>query len=154
MQAHFDWDARDRSLAVFAGALTKKTKDGLDMNTETGIMQYMILDHDDPGMAQLRRGALAYCVLALLAQGEGYGFDIAQTLTSLSLIASEGTIYPLLARLRKEGVVDSVWRESPKGPPRRYYRLTPQGESALEDFRATWYPFRDAVDGLLTRSTP
>lgn len=117
-------------------------------------MYSMIVNEDDSGIAQLRRGASAYCVLALLIQGESYGFDIAKTLSELGLIAGEGTIYPLLARLRKDGVVETVWRESSKGPPRRYYRLTTRGSAALQKFQITWGPFRDAVDLLLNGSTP
>ena len=65
------------------------------------------------------------------------------------MVTSEGTIYPLLTRLRKEELVTTFWRESESGPPRRYYRLTDAGDGALADFTREWTRFRDAVDSLL-----
>jgi PadR family transcriptional regulator PadR len=62
------------------------------------------------------------------------------------MVTSEGTIYPLLTRLRRDGLVTSSWRESPSGPPRRYYQITPKGRRALDDFVAEWRRFRRAVD--------
>jgi PadR family transcriptional regulator PadR len=62
------------------------------------------------------------------------------------MVTSEGTIYPLLSRLRRDGLVESTWRESPTGPPRRYYQATPAGRRALDGFRLEWSRFRDAVD--------
>lgn len=101
-------------------------------------------------MTQMRRGALEYCVLALLAGGEHYGFELVQTLSrSDALLTSEGTIYPLLSRLRREGLVETEWRESPSGPPRKYYRLTADGRAALAAFRRQWIVFRQAVDSIL-----
>lgn len=102
-------------------------------------------------MAQIRRGAIEYCVLALLRDGgEQYGFDLVRTLAAADeLVTSEGTIYPLLTRLRQEGLVATTWRESPQGPPRRYYRITHEGKEALEAFTEQWIRFRSAVDRLL-----
>jgi PadR family transcriptional regulator PadR len=98
-------------------------------------------------LAQMRRGTLQYCVLALLAFEERYGFDLVRTLGDANgMVTSEGTIYPLLSRLRRDGLVESRWRESSSGPPRRYYRATEAGKSALDDFRREWRRFRDAVD--------
>jgi PadR family transcriptional regulator PadR len=101
-------------------------------------------------LSQMRRGALEYCVLALLRDGERYGFELVRRLgDSDGLLTSEGTVYPLLSRLRRDGVVETTWRESTSGPPRRYYRLTRAGSLALEVFSEEWRRFRDAVDGLL-----
>lgn len=98
----------------------------------------------------LRRGALEYCVLALLAGRARYGLDIARELTADGvLMGSEGTLYPLLARLRRAGWVTTSWQESTEGPPRRYYSLTENGAAVLEDFRPAWKLFRDAVDAAL-----
>jgi len=89
-------------------------------------------------------------VLALLRPGERYGFDLARQLAGrLGLVAGEGTVYPLLARLRRRGLVATTWQESTQGPPRRYYRLTEDGRAELEAFAADWARFRDAVDGVL-----
>jgi PadR family transcriptional regulator PadR len=100
---------------------------------------------------QLRRGVLEFCVLAMLETEERYGFDLVRTLGEVDgiMVTSEGTLYPLLSRLRKDGAVDSTWQESAAGPPRRYYRLTPEGRQALEEFRTEWTRFRDAVDRVL-----
>jgi PadR family transcriptional regulator, regulatory protein PadR len=67
------------------------------------------------------------------------------------MVTSEGTIYPLLSRLRRDGLVESTWQESPSGPPRRYYRLTESGRAALETFKREWDRFRDAVDHFVER---
>lgn len=99
--------------------------------------------------AQLRRGVLEHCVLALVESRPMYGLDLARALHDHGVLDSEGTLYPLLSRLRRRGLVDSTWEESPSGPPRRYYRLTPDGRLALAGFRAEWGRFRSAVDTLL-----
>ena len=103
-------------------------------------------------LTNLRRGALEYCVLAMLSDRPLYGLDIARSLTADSvLLASEGTLYPLLARLRRAGLVETTWQESPSGPPRRYYAMTDQGRRAVEAFAHAWTPFRNAVDAALTQ---
>jgi PadR family transcriptional regulator PadR len=107
----------------------------------------------DALLAQMRRGTLQYCVLSLLADEERYGFDLVRGLSELDgMVTSEGTIYPLLSRLRRDGLVESTWQESPSGPPRRYYRLTTAGRDALEGFRLEWRRFRDAVDHFVERT--
>jgi PadR family transcriptional regulator PadR len=106
----------------------------------------------DALLAQMRRGTLQYCVLSLLADEERYGFDLVRGLAEMDgMVTSEGTIYPLLSRLRRDGLVESTWQESPSGPPRRYYRLTDAGRSALEGFKLEWRRFRDAVDHFVER---
>jgi len=106
----------------------------------------------DALLAQMRRGTLQYCVLALLAAEERYGFDLVCALAAVDgMVTSEGTIYPLLSRLRRDGLVDSTWRESSAGPPRRYYRLTARGSAALDAFSDEWTRFRDAVDHFVER---
>ncbi len=103
-------------------------------------------------LAQMRKGTLQYCVLALLAREERYGFDLVRALGEVDgMVTTEGTIYPLLGRLRRDGLVETTWRESPSGPPRRYYRLTAAGHSALEAFAREWSRFRDAVDQFVER---
>jgi PadR family transcriptional regulator PadR len=110
----------------------------------------MVDGRQDALLAQMRRGTLQYCVLALLASEERYGFDLVRGLADVDgMITSEGTIYPLLSRLRRDGLVESSWRESSTGPPRRYYRLTETGRSSLAEFRLEWRRFRDAVDTLV-----
>ena len=101
-------------------------------------------------ISQLRRGVLEFCVLALLRDGERYSFDLVRALGDAEgLVTSEGTLYPLLGRLRREGMVQSTWRESVSGPPRRYYRITQDGDAALRAFASQWARFRDSVDTLI-----
>ena len=112
-------------------------------------MRNMVEDHERPWLTQLRRGVAEHCVLALLRAEPGYGFDLAQILARQGLVSGEGTIYPLLARLRRAQWVETFWKESSEGPPRRYYRLTPLGEAVLTQFADEWGRFRDAVDQVL-----
>ncbi|MCW3066849.1 MAG: transcriptional regulator, PadR-like family [Solirubrobacterales bacterium] len=110
----------------------------------------MVRASREASLSQLRRGVLEFCVLALLEGEERYGFELVRTLSEAEgMVTTEGTLYPLLGRLRREGVVETTWRESPAGPPRRYYRLTPQGRSVLAAFTGDWTRFRDAVDAVL-----
>lgn len=114
----------------------------------------MVPDDASKLMSQMRRGAIEYCVLALLRRQERYGFELTQALAEAGgLVTSEGTIYPLLSRLRRERLVDSSWRESAQGPPRRYYSLTSEGTAALGAFAEQWAKFRDAVDRLMAEET-
>jgi PadR family transcriptional regulator len=109
---------------------------------------------DTNRLPQLRRGVAEQCVLALLTGGEKYGFELARELGARGqIIASEGTLYPLLTRLRRNGLVRTSWQESNSGPPRRYYHLTSDGELALASFKKQWRVFRDAVDEILSEGT-
>ncbi|HET7520307.1 MAG TPA: PadR family transcriptional regulator [Candidatus Limnocylindria bacterium] len=101
-------------------------------------------------LTELRRGVLEYCVLAVVRREESYAFEIVRELAAADeLVTSEGTIYPLLSRLRRDRLVTTTWRESESGPPRRYYRITPEGARALEGFTGDWRRFRHAVDKIL-----
>jgi PadR family transcriptional regulator PadR len=102
-------------------------------------------------LTELRRGTVEYCVLALLRRREMYGFELVKTLEETGgLVTSLGTIYPLLARLRGEGLITTTERRSESGPPRRYYGLTPQGRGVLAEFIGEWGRFRDSVDRLFS----
>jgi len=107
------------------------------------------VERRDQVFSQLRRGVLEYCVMAALRDDERYGYELVSELAAEGLLSSEGTIYPLLGRLRKDGTVATRWRESSSGPPRRYYSLTARGHEALERFGYEWARFRDAVDEAL-----
>jgi PadR family transcriptional regulator PadR len=101
-------------------------------------------------LTELRRGVLEHCVLAVVRDEESYGFDIVRALSEAGeLVTSEGTIYPLLSRLRRDHLVTTTWRESDAGPPRRYYQITDAGRRALDAFVGDWTRFRNAVDALL-----
>jgi PadR family transcriptional regulator PadR len=102
-------------------------------------------------ISQMRRGTIEYCVLALVRKEERYGFDIVKELEQVEgMVAGEGTIYPLLARLRRDGLVTTSWKESSSGPPRRYYRLSPRGKRALDEFVVEWERFRSAVERFVS----
>lgn len=94
-------------------------------------------------------------MLALLVDEERYGFDIVRTLGAIDgMVTGEGTLYPLLTRLRKSGLVSTTWRESDAGPPRKYYGITAQGRRALADFTVEWRRFSAAVDTMLSKGAP
>lgn len=104
----------------------------------------------DGRMSQFRKGAVELAILALLHRAEAYGGEIVDALASYpGLAISAGTVYPLLSRLRKAGVIDSLWRESPVGPPRKYYRLTAEGAAEFGAMAKAWSGVSDAMDELL-----
>jgi len=106
----------------------------------------------DGRISQFRKGAVELAILALLHHGEAYGGEIVEALASHpGLAISAGTVYPLLSRLRKAGVIDSLWRESPVGPPRKYYRLTPEGSAEFEAMAKAWEGVAGAMDTLLNK---
>jgi PadR family transcriptional regulator PadR len=102
-------------------------------------------------LSQLRRGALEYCVLGLLSGQELYGFDLVKRLGAMEgMVTGEGTVYPLLSRLQRDGRVSSSWRESSSGgPPRKYYTITARGQRALAEFTTEWSRFSRTVDRIL-----
>jgi PadR family transcriptional regulator, regulatory protein PadR len=113
-------------------------------------MRGMVSGRRESLVTELRRGTLEYCVLALLRGEPRYGFDLVRALSDVDgLVTSEGTIYPLLSRLRRDGLVKTTWRESPSGPPRRYYELTDAGKGGIEQFITEWDRFTQAVSRLL-----
>jgi PadR family transcriptional regulator, regulatory protein PadR len=116
-------------------------------------MRYMVAGDAGNLVAQMRRGVLPYCVLALLRDKERYGFELVRAMASIDgMVTGEGTLYPLLARLRRQQLVETSWQESATGPPRRYYWLAPAGREALADFAGSWRQLRDSVDDLLAGS--
>lgn len=99
--------------------------------------------------SQLRRGVLEFCILGLIETGPRYGYEIVTRLADApQLAAGEGTIYPLLRRLRKDGWLETYWQESATGPPRQYYQLTETGRAALAAMRGEWRRLVDAVRQL------
>ncbi|HUZ86330.1 MAG TPA: PadR family transcriptional regulator [Candidatus Baltobacterales bacterium] len=98
---------------------------------------------------QLRKGVIEYCVLAMLRDKPCYGGELVQLMSNNDgLLVSEGTIYPLLSRMRAEGLVETEWQETAGGSPRRYYSLTRSGRQAVTDFHGEWLRFRATVDGI------
>lgn len=104
----------------------------------------------DGRFSQFRKGAVELAILALLHGREAYGGEVVERLAGHpGLAISAGTVYPLLSRLKKAGLIDSVWRESPLGPPRKYYSLSAVGESEFEAMAKAWNGVTDAMDELL-----
>ena len=97
---------------------------------------------------QYKKGVLELCVLCMLAREDRYGFDLVSEI-SRSIAMSEGTIYPLLKRLRDEGNLTTFLRESSEGPPRKYYRLTEQGRALARSMKAEWEEFVRAVARII-----
>ena len=87
--------------------------------------------------------------MALILRTPRYAYELIEALGKTGLLTTEGTLYPLLSRLRRDGLVKTEWRESTDGPPRRYYELTAEGRRALTVFKNQWTGFRRAVDGIL-----
>lgn len=102
--------------------------------------------------SQLRKGMLDYCVLLLLKDGPAYANDIVNKLKAANLIVVEGTLYPLLMRLKKENLLSYNWQESTMGPPRKYYCLTSEGETFLKELNTAWNELVDSVNRLQSPS--
>jgi len=88
--------------------------------------------------AQMRKGVLEFCILSVLSSGDAYPSDIIRRLKEANLIVVEGTLYPLLTRLKNAGLLSYRWQESQAGPPRKYFALTADGQSFLNELRASW----------------
>lgn len=107
----------------------------------------------DAWVTQIRKGVVELAVLALLATESKYGSQIVEELADRPALAlSTGTVYPLLSRLRKAGLVDTAWRESPVGPPRKYYTLTGSGRAALAEMAGAWRSVVTDVDATIAAS--
>ena len=98
--------------------------------------------------SQMRKGMLEYCIMLLLHKEPAYASDIIQKLKEAKLIVVEGTLYPLLTRLKKDDLLGYEWIESTQGPPRKYYRLTEKGEEILRELELSWRELNDTVEHL------
>ncbi|MGB3592347.1 MAG: PadR family transcriptional regulator [Nonlabens sp.] len=95
--------------------------------------------------AQMRKGVLEYCILSVLKENDAYVAEILDTLKDAKLLVVEGTIYPLLTRLKNAGLLSYRWEESTGGPPRKYYGLTETGKIFLSELTTTWKELKNAV---------
>jgi PadR family transcriptional regulator, regulatory protein PadR len=96
--------------------------------------------------AQMRKGVLEFCILSVLKEKDAYTSEILDTLKNAKLLVVEGTIYPLLTRLKNDGLLSYRWEESTAGPPRKYYGLTETGKTFLNELNSTWTELSDAVN--------
>ncbi|QIE58108.1 PadR family transcriptional regulator [Rasiella rasia] len=103
--------------------------------------------------AQMRKGVLEYCILSILQGGEAYTSDILETLKDAKMLVVEGTIYPLLTRLKNAGLLAYRWEESTSGPPRKYYELTETGSLFLNELTTTWSELQRAVNKVTSTTS-
>ncbi|MBO0948056.1 PadR family transcriptional regulator [Fibrella forsythiae] len=101
---------------------------------------------------QMRKGILEFCILHIISRGEIYASDMLDELTSARIMVVEGTLYPLLTRLKNAGLLDYKWVESTSGPPRKYYMLTELGRNSLESLNETWQELSDSVKLIVNRA--
>ena len=102
--------------------------------------------------AQMRKGVLEMCVLAVIAGRETYPPEIIDQLKGTNVLVKEGTLYPLLIRLKNDGLVDYIWREGVKGPPRKYFTISNTGKQFLEELTASWQDLVNAVNETIERN--
>ena len=98
--------------------------------------------------AAIRKGLLEFLILRIIAADQVYVADILQRLAPTEFATQEGTLYPLLSRMRRDGLLDYEWRESDAGPPRKYYRLTPAGQAQLSELNDYWQQINTTVQQM------
>lgn len=96
--------------------------------------------------AQMRKGVLEYCILSTLRRNDAYASSLIAELKEAQMIVVEGTLYPLLTRLKNQGMLSYRWEESTQGPPRKYYSLTDKGKDALAEMDAAWKQIVDSIE--------
>ena len=98
--------------------------------------------------SQMRKGFLEYCILSILSRMDAYPSSLIAELRKVNMIVVEGTIYPLLIREKNQGLLTYRWEESPQGPPRKYYSITPKGRDTLREMDAAWKELVDTINEL------
>ena len=101
--------------------------------------------------SQMRKGILEFCILSLLRDKDCYTSEILDMLKEAKLVVVEGTVYPLLTRLKNDELLSYRWEESTSGPPRKYYKLTEKGELFLEELAKTWVELANAVEQIIKK---
>ena len=101
--------------------------------------------------AQMRKGILEYCILAVLSRNSCYASDIIRELKEVKVMVVEGTLYPILTRQKNAGLLSYRWEESQQGPPRKYYELTENGRNFLADLDTSWQELVDSVSQIRNR---
>ncbi|MDA9595818.1 PadR family transcriptional regulator [Flavobacteriaceae bacterium] len=98
---------------------------------------------------QIRKGLIEFCVLQIISRGKVYTTDIIEELHKSKIIVVEGTLYPLLNRLKSSNYVEYLWQETSQGPPRKYYTLTKEGSDHLKDLNVSWVELDKAVNKII-----
>lgn len=102
----------------------------------------------DKAKIQMRKGILELCILSIIKRGDLYASDIIDELKSAEMIVVEGTLYPLLTRLKNADLLNYRWEESTSGPPRKYYSLTEDGQNFLKELKTTWDELQNTVNRI------
>lgn len=102
--------------------------------------------------SQMRKGILEFCILSIIRRGEAYPSDIVEEMKAASLQILEGTLYPLLTRLKNADMLTYRWVESNSGPPRKYFSLTPKGEAFYQELEQTWLELSNGVNALTNKT--
>lgn len=103
--------------------------------------------------AQMRKGILEYCIFSILSRQDAYASEIISELKNARMIVVEGTLYPILTRLKNQGLLSYRWEESPQGPPRKYYTITERGREALSLLDVAWEELIDQIKAIRTGQT-
>lgn len=103
--------------------------------------------------AQMRKGILEFCILLIIDREDSYVQDIINKLKAAKILVVEGTVYPLLTRLKNSGLLSYRWEESPQGPPRKYYSITPQGKISLQILEKSWNELTTSIEDLKSSHT-
>ena len=102
-------------------------------------------------IVQMRKGILEFCVLFIISEKEVYASDLIEKLKKAKMMVVEGTLYPLLTRLKNAKLLEYNWVESQSGPPRKYYKLTPEGKKFLKELQSTWTEISESVNTLTSK---
>jgi len=136
---------------TFVSPLVRSTKETLPIyQCQKPLNMNLNLENSK---TQMRRGILELCALSIIARGEMYPSDIIEEMKRSDLLVMEGTLYPLLTRLKNAGLLTYRWEESKTGPPRKYYALTPEGELFKNELQLTWQELVNAVNSVNSSST-
>ncbi|MFN8322199.1 MAG: PadR family transcriptional regulator [Chitinophagales bacterium] len=103
--------------------------------------------------AQMRKGVLEFCILSILSDGEHYPTEIIERMKTAKLLVVEGTLYPLLTRLKNDGLLSYRWEESTSGPPRKYFTLSEEGRKTLTELINSWTELTDSVNQIIQQTS-
>ncbi len=115
-------------------------------------MFYICRMNIEKTQAQMKKGVLELCILSIISEKDAYASDMIEKLKKSKLIVVEGTLYPLLTRLKNEGFLGYRWEESKAGPPRKYYQTTEIGEQVLKELNISWQELVSAVNDIIQKS--
>ncbi len=102
--------------------------------------------------AQMRKGVLEFCILSIMSDGEHYPTELIERMKKAELLVVEGTLYPLLTRLKNDGLLSYRWEESTSGPPRKYFTLTKDGKKFLKELIETWTELTNSVNDIIKQT--